>query len=186
MKKKKGGIARKLYPRFLSSDLKATALFEKENSDGPWCFPLLFPSHLDDNCVDDSASGEARTKSNAQRAPARTIMAFCVYLYRRRFARVTSDRERISRSLAYNAKQQKNPLSSSVRFVETFLVVSEFFNAIRKFELVVVPFLFVFSFLFSLSPFPSSFSLFLSIINAMETPNIEWFCLMFQLFRRKQ
>lgn len=183
--KKKGGIARKLYPRFLSSDLKATALFEKENSDGPWCFPLSSPSRRISTTIASTILLPAKLARNQTRN-ARTIMAFCVYLYRRRFARVTSDRERISRSLAYNAKQQKNPLSSSVRFAETFLVVSEFFNAIRKFELVVVSFLFVFSFLFPLSPFPSSFSLFLSIINAMETPNIEWFCLMFQLFRRKQ
>lgn len=120
--KKKGGIARKLYPRFLYSDLKATALFEKENSDGPWCFPLpplpvASRRQLRRRFCCRRSSHEIK---RATRALARTIMAFCVYLYRRRFARVTSDGERISRSLAYNAKQQKNPLSSSVRFVENF------------------------------------------------------------------
>lgn len=160
---KKRGIARKLYPRFLSSDLKATALFEKENSDGPWRFPLCSPSRRISTTIASTILLPAKLARNQTRN-ARTIMAFCVYLYRRRFARVTSDRERISRSLAYNAKQQKNPLSSSVRFAETFLVVSEFFNAIRKFELVVVPFFFVFSILFSLSPFPSSFSLSFSLL----------------------
>lgn len=88
-------------------------------------------------------------------------------------------RSRTNPAIAYNAKQQKNPLTISVRFAKTFLVVSEFFDAIRKFKLVVF-FFFVFFFSFN----PSSLSLF--IINAMETRNIEWLCLMFQLFRRKQ
>lgn len=151
----------------------------------PGVFPLPFTSHLDDNCVDDSAPGEARMKSNAQRAPARTIMAFCLYLYRRRFARVTSDRERISRSLI-TRNNRKIPFPVPCVSVETFL---SFLNSSTRsgssncssFLLLCI----FFSFFF-LSLFPSSFSLFLFIINAMETPNIERFCLMFQLFRRKQ
>lgn len=134
--KKKGGIARKLYPRFLSSDLKATALFEKENSDGPRCFPLPFTSHLDDNCVDDSASGEARTKSNAQRAPARTIMAFCVSICIDEDSLVLQAIENESRDRSLITRNnRKIPFPVPCVSVETFLVVSEFFNAIRKFEL---------------------------------------------------
>lgn len=107
----------------------------------------------------------SREIKRATRARAHDNGFLCVYLYRRRFARVTSDRERISRSLAYNAKQQKNPLSSSVRFRGNFSCRFGILQRDTEVRTVVVSFFFVFSSLFfSLSPFPSSFSLPFSLL----------------------